>query len=65
MKIRPGATLAFQDGKYGPGKPAVDFLKHRVDWIYEFTFATVDNAVLRKQRDDARASYARCRGDSE
>ncbi|MBI5241764.1 MAG: hypothetical protein HY926_14925 [Elusimicrobia bacterium] len=36
--------LVYKDGKYGPGKPAVDFLKskNRVDWIYDFTFATVD-----------------------
>ena len=35
--------LAYQDGKYGPGKPAVDFLKHKVDWLYDFTFLTLDN----------------------
>jgi len=35
--------LAYQDGKYGPGKPAVDFAKHRADWLYDFTFLTVDN----------------------
>ncbi len=35
--------LVYQDGKYGPGKPAVDFLKHKVDWLYDFTFLTMDN----------------------
>ena len=37
--------LAYKDGKYGPGKPAMDFIKarNRVDWIYDFTFLTLDN----------------------
>jgi hypothetical protein len=35
--------LVYQDGKYGPGKPALDFLKHKVDWLYDFTFLTVDH----------------------
>jgi hypothetical protein len=35
--------LVYQGGKYGPGKPAVDFLKHSVDWLYDFTFLTVDD----------------------
>jgi hypothetical protein len=35
--------LAYQDGKYVPGKPKLDFLKHPVDWLYDFNFVTVDN----------------------
>ena len=34
--------LTFQDGKYGPGRPAVQFIKRRADWLYDFTFATFD-----------------------
>jgi hypothetical protein len=37
--------LVYRDGKYGPGKPALDFIKNknRVDWLYDFTFLTLDN----------------------
>ncbi|MCX5797701.1 MAG: VCBS repeat-containing protein [Elusimicrobia bacterium] len=35
--------LAYHDGKYGPGKPALDFSKRRVDWLYDFDFVTLDN----------------------
>jgi len=34
--------LVYKDGKYGPGKPAVKFLKRQVDWLYDFTFLTLD-----------------------
>jgi hypothetical protein len=36
--------LVYKEGKYAAGKPAVDFLKsrNRADWLYDFTFATVD-----------------------
>jgi hypothetical protein len=35
--------LVYRDGKFGPGKPALDFFKHPVDWLYDFTFLTVDD----------------------
>ena len=34
--------LTYQDGKYGPGKPALSFIKRKVDWLYDFTFLTLD-----------------------
>jgi hypothetical protein len=34
--------LAWQDGKYAPGKPAIR--PKRVDWIYDFTTASLDGA---------------------
>jgi hypothetical protein len=34
--------LAFKDGKYQQGRPAVDFVKRRVDWLYDFTFGSFD-----------------------
>ncbi len=34
--------LVFQDGKYGPGKKSIK--PKRVDWIYDFTNATLDSA---------------------
>lgn len=34
--------LTFQDGKYHQAKPAVKFPKRQTDWLYDFTFATLD-----------------------
>ena len=33
--------LAYQDGKYGPGRPAIR--RKHVDWIYDFTEVNLDN----------------------
>ncbi len=35
--------LTFQDGKYAAGRPAVKFNKYQPDWLYDFTFTTLNS----------------------